>query len=160
MQVLRLLRNTTAYQSLESAKTALNGLSLQNGEMVIATYTENNENKTIFAIKNLDTISIFDNQGGQIGEITADNVSATPIPASEETVSVTGDNLADQIASLAQTIKSIEGTGVDYGNGLEVDSGTGKLQVKLDTVSGDNALTLSSDGLYIPEMSTFDCGTY
>lgn len=133
--VLKILRNQELFSTRQAALTNINSKVTENvvhdGEMWIATYGNAQSAKSILAIYHKQHVTTFD-----LDEITGDIASqiqeamsgladiatsglasdaeTTPITGSSTTVAVTGDNAADQIASLAQTLKTIENNSYKY----------------------------------------------
>ena len=133
MAVLKILRNTTLFQTREAALSdiATRAESRADGEIWLATYGQSPDAKTILAVKRDDGVTIFDNAAisGYVTQMIQDAIDSlatiaktglasdaatTPITASETTVAVTGDNAAAQIASLASTLKTVQDNASKY----------------------------------------------
>lgn len=133
MAVLKILRNTTLFQTREAALSdiATRAESRADGEIWLATYGQSPDAKTILAVKRDDGVTIFDNAAisGDVTQMIQDAIdglatiaktglasdaATTPITASETTVAVTGDNAAAQIASLASTLKTVQDNASKY----------------------------------------------
>lgn len=133
MAVLKLLRNSELYATREAAISGIQtkAATLSDGEMWLATWGTQQENKSILAVKRTWGVTIFDLDAinGEIsGEIddlkeqlkpiafsgSASDAATEEITASETTVAVAGENVAAQIADLAQTMKSIQDNASKY----------------------------------------------
>ena len=129
--VLKILRNQTLFGTRELAlaniQAKVSGNVVHDGEMWLATYGTAQSAKSIIAVYHQGNITTFDLDG--ISDNTASQIqtaisnlnlatiatsglasdaATTAITASSTTVAVSGTNAADQIASLAQTMKTIE----------------------------------------------------
>jgi len=135
MAVLKLFRNNELFATREAALSNIStkASTLGDGEMWVATWGTAQQNKSILAIKRTWGVTVFDLDAIS-GDITsqistaisnlnlatiatsglASDAATTPITASSSTVGVTGTNAADQIASLAQTLKTVEGNAAKY----------------------------------------------
>ena len=129
MAVLKLLRNKELYASYEAAISGIKTKAdtLSDGEMWVATWGTQQENKSILAVKRTWGVTIFDLDAisGEIDDLreeladiafsgSASDAATEAITASETTVAVAGTNAADQIADLAQTMKSIQDNAGKY----------------------------------------------
>lgn len=133
MAILKILRNSTLFQTREDALAdiATRAESRADGEIWLATYGTSPSAKTILAVKRNDGVTIFDNAAisGDVTQLIQDAIDGlatiaktglasdaetTPIAASPTTVAVAGDNAAAQIASLAQTLKTVESNSAKY----------------------------------------------
>ena len=119
-KVLKLLRNDTLFGTREQALSYINTMAqtLGDGEFWASTYGTAPNAKSILAFKRDTGITIFDIEsiGGDIiaGLSTiatsglASDATTNPIPSSSTSVAVEGSNAADQIASLATTLKTVQ----------------------------------------------------
>ena len=129
MAVLKLLRNTELYPTREAAISGIQtkAATLSDGEMWVATWGTQEENKSILAVKRTWGVTIFDLDAisGEIDDLreelaaiafsgSASDAATEEITASETTVAVAGENAAAQIADLAQTMKSIQDNAGKY----------------------------------------------
>lgn len=133
MAILKILRNSTLFQTREDALAdiATRAESRADGEIWLATYGQSPDAKTILAVKRNDGVTIFDNAAisGDVTQLIQDAIDGlatiaktglasdaetTPIAPSSTTVAVAGDNAAAQIASLAQTLKTVESNSAKY----------------------------------------------
>lgn len=129
MAVLKLLRNGELYATREAAISGIQSkaTTLSDGEMWVATWGTPEENKTILAVKRTWGVTIFDLDAisGEIDDLreklaaiafsgSASDAATKEITASETTVAVAGENVAAQIADLAQTMKSIKDNASKY----------------------------------------------
>ena len=133
MAVLKILRNSTLFQTREAALSdiATRAEGRSDGEIWLATYGQSPNAKTILAVKRTDGVTIFDNAAIS-GDVTqqiqdaidglatiaktglASDAITTPIQESPTTVAVQGDNVADQITSLATTLKTVQSNAAKY----------------------------------------------
>lgn len=133
MAVLKILRNDELFATRELALANINSRAqiLGDGEVWVATYGTSPNAKSLLAVKRSWGITIFDMDAvsaeidskiasaiDNLADIAksgdASDAATTPISASSATVAVSGDNAADQIASLAQTMKSIQNEAKSY----------------------------------------------
>lgn len=133
MAVLKILRNDELFSTRQQALTNINSraLTLGDGEVWIATYGTAPNAKSLLAVKRNWGVTVFDMDAvsAEIDEKIAEAINSLadiaktgraedaetdPISASQTTVAVTGDNAADQIASLAQTIKRVQTEAKSY----------------------------------------------
>ncbi len=133
--VLKLLRNNELFATREAAlaNVTSRAQSLGDGEVWVATYGVSPNAKSILAVKRTWGVTIFDMEamGSDVDEKIAAAIEAlnlaniatsglasdaatTPITGSSSTVAVTGNNAADQIASLATTLKSVQDNASKY----------------------------------------------
>ena len=134
--VFKILRNSTLFATRELALANINskvgqGGFIKDGEVWIATYGNSQNARSIIAIYHqgkittidLEAISneITDSVATAIANLAtiartglASDAATTPIAASSTSVAVTGNNAAAQIASLAETMKTIEGNSYKY----------------------------------------------
>ena len=138
--VLKILRNQTLFGTrdlaLANIQAKVSGNVVHDGEIWLATYGNSQDAstiKTILAIYHQGSITTFDLDGisGDIetqiqtaisnlnlADIAtsglASDAATTAISASSTTVAVSGTNAADQIASLAQTMKTLETNSYKY----------------------------------------------
>lgn len=132
--VLKLLRNRPIFSTHEQALSYINTMaqSLGDGEFWAATYGTAPNAKSVFAFKRNEGLTIIDTEA--IGDVDAkirqaiealnlatiatsglaSDAATTPITASSTTVAVTGSNASAQIASLAQTMKSVQDNASKY----------------------------------------------
>ena len=125
-KVLKLLRNDTLFGTREQALSYINTMAqtLGDGEFWASTYGTAPDAKSILAFKRDTGITIFDIEsiGGDIiaGLSTiatsgsASDATTNPIPSSSTSVAVEGTNAADQIASLATTLKTVQDNASKY----------------------------------------------
>ena len=125
-KVLKLLRNDTLFGTREQALSYINTMAqtLGDGEFWASTYGTAPNAKSILAFKRDTGITIFDIEsiGGDIiaGLSTiatsglASDATTNPIPSSSTSVAVEGSNAADQIASLATTLKTVQDNASKY----------------------------------------------
>ena len=124
-KVLKLLRNDTLFGTREQALSYINTMAqtLGDGEFWASTYGTAPNAKSILAFKRDTGITIFDIES--IGNIIADlstiatsglasDATTNPIPSSSTSVAVEGSNAADQIASLATTLKTVQDNASKY----------------------------------------------
>ena len=125
-KVLKLLRNDTLFGTREQALSYINTMAqtLGDGEFWASTYGTAPNAKSILAFKRDTGITIFDIEsiGGDI--ITrlspiarsglASDAKTNPIAGSSTSVAVEGINAADQIASLATTLKTVQDNASKY----------------------------------------------
>ena len=126
MATLRLLRNNEMFVNQAAAMESINEMKghLSDGEIWLASYGVAPEVKTILAIKRDGGVTIIDSSaiGGDIAQQIQDAIdrlaniaktglasdaTATPITETSTSVAVEGTNIADQIASLATTLKTV-----------------------------------------------------
>ena len=118
-KVLKLLRNDTLFETREQALNYINTMAqtLGDGEFWASTYGAAPNAKSILAFKRDTGITIFDIEsiGGVIANLStiatsglASDATTNPIPSSSTSVAVEGSNAADQIASLATTLKTVQ----------------------------------------------------
>ena len=134
--VLKILRNQTLFATRELALTNIqakvSGGVVHDGELWLATYGTSSQNaKSIIAVYHQGNVTTFDLDSisgdidTQIQQALAtlapiatsglaSDATTTPITASSTTVAVSGTNAADQIASLGQTMKTIESNSNKY----------------------------------------------
>ena len=121
------------------------------------------------AVTNEFVTSVSETDGKIIvtrGNVAASGVTAVGIAAaSGVTVAVTGDTVAAQIASLAQSVAiAQEACNIDSKNGaIVVTDGTNKdnhtkIEFKLSAASATDMLSIETDGLKMSD--TWDCGTF
>ena len=125
-KVLKLLRNDTLFGTREQALSYIKTMAqtLGDGEFWASTYGTAPNAKSILAFKRDTGITIFDIEsiGGDIiaGLSTiatsgsASDATTNPIPSSSTSVAVEGSNAADQIASLATTLKTVQDNASKY----------------------------------------------
>lgn len=125
-KVLKLLRNDTLFGTREQALSYINTMAqtLGDGEFWASTYGDAPNAKSILAFKRDTGITIFDIEsiGGDIiaGLSTiaksglASDAKTNPIASSSTSVAVEGSNAADQIASLATTLKTVQDNASKY----------------------------------------------
>lgn len=125
-KVLKLLRNDTLFGTREQALSYINTMAqtLGDGEFWASTYGTAPNAKSILAFKRDTGITIFDIEsiGGDIiaGLSTiatsglASDAKTNPIAGSSTSVAVEGINAADQIASLATTLKTVQDNASKY----------------------------------------------
>ena len=125
-KVLKLLRNDTLFGTREQALSYINTMAqtLGDGEFWASTYGAAPNAKSILAFKRNTGITIFDIEsiGGDIiaGLSTiaksglASDAKTNPIAGSSTSVAVEGSNAADQIASLATTLKTVQDNASKY----------------------------------------------
>lgn len=125
-KVLKLLRNDTLFGTREQALSYIKTMAqtLGDGEFWASTYGTAPNAKSILAFKRDTGITIFDIEsiGGDIiaGLKTiatsglASDATTNPIPSSSTSVAVEGSNAADQIASLATTLKTVQDNASKY----------------------------------------------
>ena len=125
-KVLKLLRNDTLFGTREQALSYINTMAqtLGDGEFWASTYGTAPDAKSILAFKRDTGITIFDIEsiGGNIiaGLSTiaksglASDAKTNPIAGSSTSVAVEGTNAADQIASLATTLKTVQDNASKY----------------------------------------------
>lgn len=125
-KVLKLLRNDTLFGTREQALSYINTMAqtLGDGEFWASTYGTAPNAKSILAFKRDTGITIFDIEsiGGDIiaGLSTiarsglASDAMTNPIAGSSTSVAVEGINAADQIASLATTLKTVQDNASKY----------------------------------------------
>lgn len=129
MAILKLLRNNTLFETRELALADIQSRAetLSDGEMWIATWGTQQENKSILAVKRDSGVTVFDLDAisGEIDELeqrladvafsgAASDVSIEEITGDSTKVSVTGETVPEQIESLATTIKTIEDNAGKY----------------------------------------------
>ena len=133
--VLKLLRNNELFATHEAAlaNVTSRAQSLGDGEVWVATYGVSPNAKSILAVKRTWGVTIFDTEamGSDVDDKIAAAIEAlnlaniatsglasdaatTPITGSSSTVAVTGNNAAEQIASLATTLKSVQDNASKY----------------------------------------------
>lgn len=133
--VLKLLRNNELFATHEAAlaNVTSRAQSLGDGEVWVATYGVSPNAKSILAVKRTWGVTIFDTEamGSDVDDKiaaaiealnlaniatsgSASDAATTPITGSSSTVAVTGDNAANQIASLATTLKSVQDNASKY----------------------------------------------
>lgn len=125
-KVLKLLRNDTLFGTREQALSYINTMAqtLGDGEFWASTYGTAPNAKSILAFKRDTGITIFDIEsiGGDIiaGLSTiaksglASDAKTNPIAGSSTSVAVEGTNAAEQIASLATTLKTVQDNASKY----------------------------------------------
>ena len=125
-KVLKLLRNDTLFGTREQALSYINTMAqtLGDGEFWASTYGTAPNAKSILAFKRDTGITIFDIEsiGGDIiaglSKIAksglASDAKTNPIAGSSTSVAVEGINAADQIASLATTLKTVQDNASKY----------------------------------------------
>lgn len=125
-KVLKLLRNDTLFGTREQALSYINTMAqtLGDGEFWASTYGTAPNAKSILAFKRDTGITIFDIEsiGGDIiaglSRIArsglASDAKTNPIAGSSTSVAVEGINAADQIASLATTLKTVQDNASKY----------------------------------------------
>lgn len=125
-KVLKLLRNDTLFRTREQALSYINTMAqtLGDGEFWASTYGTAPDAKSILAFKRDTGITIFDIEsiGGEIiaklatiaTSGLASDATTNPIPSSSTSVAVEGSNAADQIASLATTLKTVQDNASKY----------------------------------------------
>lgn len=125
-KVLKLLRNDTLFGTREQALSYIKTMAqtLGDGEFWASTYGTAPNAKSILAFKRDTGITIFDIEsiGGDIiaGLSTiarsglASDAKTNPIAGSSTSVAVEGTNAADQIASLATTLKTVQDNASKY----------------------------------------------
>ena len=124
-KVLKLLRNDTLFETREQALNYINTMAqtLGDGEFWASTYGAAPNAKSILAFKRDTGITIFDIEsiGGVIANLStiatsglASDATTNPIPSSSTSVAVEGSNAADQIASLATTLKTVQDNASKY----------------------------------------------
>lgn len=124
-KVLKLLRNDTLFGTREQALSYINTMAqtLGDGEFWASTYGAAPNAKSILAFKRDTGITIFDIEsiGGVIANLStiatsglASDATTNPIPSSSTSVAVEGSNAADQIASLATTLKTVQDNASKY----------------------------------------------
>ena len=125
-KVLKLLRNDTLFGTREQALSYINTMAqtLGDGEFWASTYGTAPNAKSILAFKRDTGITIFDIEsiGGEIiaklatiaTSGLASDATTNPIPSSSTSVAVEGSNAADQIASLATTLKTVQDNASKY----------------------------------------------
>lgn len=125
-KVLKLLRNDTLFGTRDQALSYINTMAqtLGDGEFWASTYGTAPNAKSILAFKRDTGITIFDIEsiGGDIiaGLSTiaksglASDAKTNPIAGSSTSVAVEGSNAADQIASLATTLKTVQDNASKY----------------------------------------------
>ena len=125
-KVLKLLRNDTLFGTREQALSYINTMAqtLGDGEFWASTYGAAPNAKSILAFKRDTGITIFDIEsiGGDIitGLSTiaksglASDAKTNPIAGSSTSVAVEGTNAAEQIASLATTLKTVQDNASKY----------------------------------------------
>lgn len=125
MAVLKLLRNSELYATREAAISGIQSkaTTLSDGEMWVATWGTTEKSKSILAVKRTWGVTIFDLDAiddlrEDLADIafsgSASDAATEEITASETTVAVAGENVAAQIANLAQTMKSIQDNASKY----------------------------------------------
>lgn len=133
MAVLKILRNSSLYATREAALAGITtkAATLGDGEMWVATYGTAPDAKSILASKRtwgLTTIDLEAISGdiesqieaalAELADIafsgSASDAATEEITASSTTVAVAGTNAADQIADLAETMKSIQDNAGKY----------------------------------------------
>ena len=125
-KVLKLLRNDTLFGTREQALSYIKTMAqtLGDGEFWASTYGTAPNAKSILAFKRDTGITIFDIEsiGGDIiaglsaiaTSGLASDATTNPIPSSSTSVAVEGSNAADQIASLATTLKTVQDNASKY----------------------------------------------
>ena len=125
-KVLKLLRNDTLFGTREQALSYINTMAqtLGDGEFWASTYGTAPNAKSILAFKRDTGITIFDIEsigGDIIADLSAiatsglaSDATTNPIPSSSTSVAVEGSNAADQIASLATTLKTVQDNASKY----------------------------------------------
>lgn len=125
-KVLKLLRNDTLFGTRDQALSYINTMAqtLGDGEFWASTYGAAPNAKSILAFKRDTGITIFDIEsiGGDIiaGLSTiaksglASDAKTNPIAGSSTSVAVEGTNAAEQIASLATTLKTVQDNASKY----------------------------------------------
>lgn len=125
-KVLKLLRNDTLFGTRDQALSYINTMAqtLGDGEFWASTYGAAPNAKSILAFKRDTGITIFDIEsiGGEIiaklatiaTSGLASDATTNPIPSSSTSVAVEGSNAADQIASLATTLKTVQDNASKY----------------------------------------------
>lgn len=124
-KVLKLLRNNTLFETREQALNYINTMAqtLGDGEFWASTYGAAPNAKSILAFKRDTGITIFDIEsiGGVIPNLStiatsglASDANTNPIAGSSTSVAVEGSNAADQIASLATTLKTVQDNASKY----------------------------------------------
>ena len=125
-KVLKLLRNDTLFGTREQALSYIKTMAqtLGDGEFWASTYGTAPNAKSILAFKRDTGITIFDIEsiGGDIiaglsaiaTSGLASDATTNPIPSSSTSVAVEGRNAADQIASLATTLKTVQDNASKY----------------------------------------------
>ena len=125
-KVLKLLRNDTLFGTREQALSYINTMAqtLGDGEFWASTYGTAPNAKSILAFKRDTGITIFDTEsigGDIIADLSAiatsglaSDATTNPIPSSSTSVAVEGSNAADQIASLATTLKTVQDNASKY----------------------------------------------
>lgn len=132
-KVLKLLRNDTLFETREQALSYINTMAqtLGDGEFWASTYGAAPNAKSILAFKRNTGITIFDIESiggdisiqiqeaiGKLAEIAktgeAQHAKTNPIAGSSTSVAVEGSNAADQIASLATTLKTVQDNASKY----------------------------------------------
>ena len=124
-KVLKLLRNDTLFETREQALNYINTMAqtLGDGEFWASTYGAAPNAKSILAFKRDTGITIFDIEsiGGVIANLSriatsglASDAKTNPIAGSSTSVAVEGSNAADQIASLATTLKTVQDNASKY----------------------------------------------
>jgi hypothetical protein len=135
MAVLKLLRNSTMFATRDAALADISSRAADrsDGEIWLASYGTSPNVKTVLAIKRNGGVTIFD-MDAITGDITdqiqeaiqnlhlatiatsglASDAATTPITGSSTTVAVTGNNAADQISSLATTLKTVQDNASKY----------------------------------------------
>ena len=125
-KVLKLLRNDTLFRTREQALSYINTMAqtLGDGEFWASTYGTAPNAKSILAFKRDTGITIFDIEsiGGDIiaGLSTiaksglASDATTNPIAGSSTSVAAEGTNAAEQIASLATTLKTVQDNASKY----------------------------------------------
>lgn len=125
-KVLKLLRNNTLFGTREQALSYINTMAqtLGDGEFWASTYGTAPNAKSILAFKRDTGITIFDIEsigGDSIAGLStiarsglASDAKTNPIAGSSTSVAVEGINAADQIASLATTLKTVQDNASKY----------------------------------------------
>lgn len=125
-KVLKLLRNDTLFGTREQALSYINTMAqtLGDGEFWASTYGTAPNAKSILAFKRDTGITIFDIEsigGDIIADLSAiatsglaSDAKTNPIAGSSTSVAVEGSNAADQIASLATTLKTVQDNASKY----------------------------------------------
>ena len=124
-KVLKLLRNDTLFETREQALNYINTMAqtLGDGEFWASTYGAAPNAKSILAFKRDTGITIFDIEsiGGVIANLSriatsglASDAKTNPIAGSSTSVAVEGTNAAEQIASLATTLKTVQDNASKY----------------------------------------------
>ena len=132
-KVLKLLRNDTLFSTREQALNYINTMAhtLGDGEFWASTYGTAPDAKSILAFKRDTGVTIFDIDSidgkisiqiqeaiDNLAEIAktgeAQHAKTTPITGSPTSVAVEGSNAADQIASLATTLKTVQDNASKY----------------------------------------------